>query len=48
MTQRWTQDPEELKAMEDLRVLVAGWVESLYAVPEARYANPAGGHQADV
>lgn len=43
----WTEDPEEIVALESLHELVAGWVESLYAVTEARYANPAGSHRVD-
>ncbi len=45
MTIDWTQDPEEIAALESLRQIFAEAAESLHKVAaEAGETPPAGGH----
>lgn len=39
----WSTDPAENAAIAALQTVICGMAQSLYAVPEARYVDLAGG-----
>lgn len=47
-TSDWSSDPAENAAISAVRAMLTAAIAGLREVPEARYADPAGGFSADV